>query len=159
MQALDEELKSKRATGAAGGGLVEVEVNGLGEVLAVRIDPSLVEKQDREMIEDLLPAAFNAAAQEGRSSCTPKRMQSITGGMQLPGPATTLCRSSPARCRAATASSLSLLPQCRRCRTSPASFAPRASPFPVPPESQGTNAANLVACARISPRHSRAFRS
>ena len=45
---------------------MEVEVNGLGEVLAVRIDPSLVEKQDREMIEDLLPAAFNAAQQKAK---------------------------------------------------------------------------------------------
>jgi len=52
MQALADELKTKRATGNSGGGLVEVEVNGLGEVLAVRIDPSLIEKQDREMVED-----------------------------------------------------------------------------------------------------------
>jgi DNA-binding YbaB/EbfC family protein len=84
MQALGEELKTKRATGAAGGGLVEVEVNGLGEVLAVRIDPALVEKQDREMIEDLLPAAFNAAAQKAKQLHA-EGMQSITGGMQLPG--------------------------------------------------------------------------
>ena len=61
MQAIQEELKTKKATGAAGGGLVEVDVNGLSDVLAVRIDPSLVEKGEREMIEDLLPAAFNAA--------------------------------------------------------------------------------------------------
>ena len=61
MQALQEELKTKKATGSAGGGLVEVDVNGLSEVLAVRIDSSLVEKGEREMIEDLLPAAFNAA--------------------------------------------------------------------------------------------------
>ena len=66
MQAIQEELKTKRATGAAGGGLVEVDVNGLAEVLAVRIDPSLVEKGDREMIEDLLPAAFNAAQQKAK---------------------------------------------------------------------------------------------
>jgi len=84
MQALNEELKSKRATGAAGGGLVEVEVNGIGEVLAVRIDPALVEKQDREMIEDLLPAAFNAAMQKA-SQLRAEGMQTITGGMQLPG--------------------------------------------------------------------------
>ncbi len=84
MQALGEELKTKRATGAAGGGLVEVEVNGLGEVLAVRIDPSLVEKQDREMIEDLLPAAFNAANQKAKQLHT-EGLQSITGGMPLPG--------------------------------------------------------------------------
>jgi DNA-binding YbaB/EbfC family protein len=84
MQALGEELKTKRATGAAGGGLVEVEVNGLGEVLAVRIDPALVEKQDREMIEDLLPAAFNAATQKAKQLHA-EAMQALTGGMQLPG--------------------------------------------------------------------------
>jgi DNA-binding YbaB/EbfC family protein len=82
MQALQQELRSKRATGAAGGGLVEVEVNGLAEVLAVRIDPSLVEKGEREMIEDLLPAAFNAAQQKAKQLHA-EAMQSLTGG--IPG--------------------------------------------------------------------------
>ncbi len=54
LQQLSEELKAKRAEGTAGGGLVTVEVNGLGEVLACRIDPSLVTSGDRELIEDLL---------------------------------------------------------------------------------------------------------
>jgi DNA-binding YbaB/EbfC family protein len=84
MQALNEELKSKRATGLSGGGMVEVEVNGLGEVLSVRIDPALVEKQDREMIEDLLPAAFNSAVQKA-NQLRADGMQSIAGGLQLPG--------------------------------------------------------------------------
>lgn len=61
LQGVSEQLRTKRVTGVGGGGLVEVEVNGLGEVLSVAIDPSLVEKGDREMIEDLLPAAFNQA--------------------------------------------------------------------------------------------------
>ena len=64
--------------------MVEVEVNGLGEALAVRIDPALVEKQDREMIEDLLPAAFNSAVQKA-NQLRAEGMQSITGGLQLPG--------------------------------------------------------------------------
>lgn len=84
MQAVQEELKAKRATGSAGGGLVEVEVNGLGEALAVRIDPSLVEKRDREMIEDLLPAAFNAAQQKAKQLHV-EAMQSVSGDLQLPG--------------------------------------------------------------------------
>jgi nucleoid-associated protein EbfC len=84
MQALSEELKTKRATGTSGGGLVEVEVNGAGEALAVRIDPSLVEKQDREMIEDLLPAAINAAVQKA-NQLRAEAMQALTGGMRLPG--------------------------------------------------------------------------
>ncbi len=81
---LNEQLKLLRVTGAAGAGLVEVECNGLGEVLAVRLDPSLVEKQDRELIEDLLPAAINAAKQKA-DELHAKKMQSIAGGMNLPG--------------------------------------------------------------------------
>ncbi|MEX2315506.1 MAG: YbaB/EbfC family nucleoid-associated protein [Pirellulales bacterium] len=84
MQAIQDELRTKRATGSAGGGLVEVEINGLAEVLSVRIDPSLVEKGEREMIEDLLPAAFRAAQQKARELHA-EAMQSLTGGANLPG--------------------------------------------------------------------------
>jgi hypothetical protein len=84
MQALNDELRTKRTAGNAGGGLIEVEVNGLAEVLAVRIDPSLIEKGDREMIEDLLPAAFNAAQQKAKQLHA-EAMQQLTGGLNLPG--------------------------------------------------------------------------
>jgi DNA-binding YbaB/EbfC family protein len=84
LQQLNAELKAKKVTGAAGGGLVEVDANGLGEVLAVRIDPSLIEKQDRELLEDLLPAAFNAA-QEKAKQLHAESMQSLAGGLNLPG--------------------------------------------------------------------------
>ncbi|MCC7476612.1 MAG: YbaB/EbfC family nucleoid-associated protein [Pirellulales bacterium] len=84
MQALQEQLKLKRATGTAGGGLVEVEANGIGEALAVRIDPSLFEKGEREMIEDLLPAAFNAAQAKAKQLHA-EAMQSIAGDLSLPG--------------------------------------------------------------------------
>ena len=84
MQAIQDELKTKRATGNSGGGLVEVEVNGLGDALAVRIDPSLFEKGEREMIEDLLPAAFNAAQAKAKQMHA-EAMQSLAGGMQIPG--------------------------------------------------------------------------
>jgi len=84
MQAMQDELRAKRASGSAGGGLIEVDVNGLAEVLAVRIDPTLVEKQDREMIEDLLPAAFNAAQQKARQLHA-EAMQAIAGGISIPG--------------------------------------------------------------------------
>jgi DNA-binding YbaB/EbfC family protein len=84
MKALQDELKTKRATGSSGGGLVEVEVNGLGEALAVRIDPALVAKGDREMIEDLLPGAINAAQQKAKELHT-QALESLTGGLTLPG--------------------------------------------------------------------------
>lgn len=84
MQQLSAELKTKRVTGSAGAGLVEVDANGLGEALAVRIDPSLIEKQDRELIEDLLPAAINAAQQKAKELHA-ESMQQITGGFSMPG--------------------------------------------------------------------------
>ncbi len=84
MQQLTEELKTKRVVGSAGGGLVEVEANGAGDVLAVRIDPTLMEKQDRELLEDLLPAAFNLAQQKAKQLHA-EQMQELTGGLNLPG--------------------------------------------------------------------------
>ncbi len=84
MQELTEQLKTKRVVGSAGAGMVEVEANGLGEALAVRIDPTLFEKQDRELLEDLLPAAINAAQQKAKALHA-EEMQSLTGGLNLPG--------------------------------------------------------------------------
>jgi DNA-binding YbaB/EbfC family protein len=84
MQALQEELKTKKATGTAGGGLVEVDVNGLSEVLTVRIDPALVAKGDREMIEDLLPAAINAAQAKAKEMHA-EAIQGLAGGLPMGG--------------------------------------------------------------------------
>lgn len=84
MQQLSVEMKAKRVTGSAGGGLVEVDANGLGEALAVRIDQSLIDKQDRELLEDLLPAAINAAQQKAKELHA-ESMQSLAGGMNIPG--------------------------------------------------------------------------
>lgn len=84
MQQLSVEMKAKRVTGSAGGGLVEVDANGLGEALAVRIDQSLIDKQDRELLEDLLPTAINAAQQKAKELHA-ESMQSLAGGMNIPG--------------------------------------------------------------------------
>lgn len=84
MQQITQELKAKRVTGSAAAGMVEVEANGVGDILAVRIDPSLFAKQDREMVEDLLPAAINAAQQKAKELYA-EQMKSLTGGLNLPG--------------------------------------------------------------------------
>jgi DNA-binding YbaB/EbfC family protein len=83
LEQLQAELKAKRVTGSAGGGLVEVDMNGAGDALAVRIDPSLIERQDRELIEGLLPAAINAAKQKTKELHA-ETMQQLTGGLALP---------------------------------------------------------------------------
>jgi DNA-binding YbaB/EbfC family protein len=84
LESVNQELKARRATGSAGGGLVEIEVNGLQEVLACRIDPSLVEQKDRELIEDLVRAATNQALSKAKQLHA-EAMKSLAGGMELPG--------------------------------------------------------------------------
>jgi DNA-binding YbaB/EbfC family protein len=78
------ELRTRRATGSSGGGLVEVEVNGLGEVLRVRLDPGLLARQDHELVEDLLPAAVNDALAKARQLHF-EAMKGMTEGLELPG--------------------------------------------------------------------------
>ena len=84
MKGLSEELRGRRATGSAGGGMVEVEVNGLLEVLHCRIDPQLFAQGDRELIEDLVAAAVNQAVAKGRQLHA-EAMKSLTGGLDIPG--------------------------------------------------------------------------
>lgn len=84
MQELSEKLKEHRATGSAGGGMVEIEVNGLLEVLRCKIDGELVAQGDRELIEDLVAAAANQAISKGKQLHT-DAMKELTGGLELPG--------------------------------------------------------------------------
>lgn len=84
MGEISEELKAKRVTGNAGGGMVTVEANGLGHVLNVKIDDVLREKNDMEMVLDLLPAAINDAVSKSKQLHV-EAMQSVTGGLSIPG--------------------------------------------------------------------------
>ncbi|HJT36394.1 MAG TPA: YbaB/EbfC family nucleoid-associated protein [Pirellulales bacterium] len=79
-----DELRSKRATGVSGGGLVELEVNGLEEVLSCKIDPSLLAGGDRELLEDLVCAAANQAISKAKQLHS-DAMRSLAGGIGLPG--------------------------------------------------------------------------
>ncbi len=84
LQEISAQLKSRRVTGSSGGGMVQVEANGLGEVLRVTIDPQLIERQERDMIEDLIPAAVNQAARNARELHA-EIVKSMTDGLELPG--------------------------------------------------------------------------
>jgi hypothetical protein len=68
--------------GEAGGGMVKVTINGKHEAKRVQIDPT-VPLDERELIEDLVAAAINDAAQK-LESATQQRMSSVMGGMNLP---------------------------------------------------------------------------
>lgn len=84
MQEAMEQLKEKRVTGVAGGGMVSVIADGAGRVLEVKIDSVLAEKNDLEMITDLLPAAINDALAKQKQLHV-EVMQSVTGDLPLPG--------------------------------------------------------------------------
>ena len=84
LQQVTEELKTRRAEGSSGGGMIKVEVNGVGEVLSCRIDPSLVTSGDRELVEDLLPAAINQALAKAKELHA-DAMKSMAEGLDLPG--------------------------------------------------------------------------
>jgi DNA-binding YbaB/EbfC family protein len=84
VQEVQERMKSLRVTGEGGGGMVQVEMTAAQEVLAVRIEPGLVERGEREMIEDLTVAAIRDALEKARVLHA-EAMQEVTGGMNLPG--------------------------------------------------------------------------
>jgi len=84
MGQITEEMKKRRVTGTAGGGMVEIEVNGLMEVLRCSIDPSLSSQNDRELLEDLVVAAVNQAIAKGKQMHA-DAVRELTGGMSLPG--------------------------------------------------------------------------
>jgi DNA-binding YbaB/EbfC family protein len=83
MGKLQEQLSQTEMTGAAGGGLVQVTMNGKGELRAVRIDPSMVDPNGVEVLEDLILAAANDAKAKVETYVAGE-MQKLTGGLSLP---------------------------------------------------------------------------
>lgn len=84
MEGVSRELQAVRVVGSVGGGLVKVEMDGLGECLSVTIDPQLVAAGDLEMIEDLLPAAINDAMSKAKDHHT-KAMKALSADLPIPG--------------------------------------------------------------------------
>jgi DNA-binding YbaB/EbfC family protein len=82
MSAVQEKLENISATGAAGGGLVEIEINGKYIVSEVRIAPEAME--DVEMLQDLIIAAFNDAIGKIKDGIN-QEIGALTGGLNLQG--------------------------------------------------------------------------
>ncbi|AHB49574.1 hypothetical protein W911_16030 [Hyphomicrobium nitrativorans NL23] len=83
MQRLQDELASMEVTGAAGGGLVSVTLNGKGDFQRVKIDPSLMKPEEAEIVEDLIIAAA-ADAKAKVEATLQEKMSEMTGGLPLP---------------------------------------------------------------------------
>ena len=78
------ELEEREYDVAAGGGVVNVKINGKKEILSVKIDPEVVDPDDVETLEDLIVAAVNEAIKRVETTSA-EEMQKITGSMSIPG--------------------------------------------------------------------------
>ena len=83
MQAMQDELGDVEVEGISGGGMVSVRMTAKMEVRAVKIDPSLLKPEDREIIEDLVVTAL-ADARRKAEVAMQEKMQSLAGGLGLP---------------------------------------------------------------------------
>lgn len=76
-------LDSIEVEGTAGGGLVKIRATAKGRILSVSIDDSLVVPEDKQMLEDLVTAAFNDARAKADQAANAE-MQKVQAGMSLP---------------------------------------------------------------------------
>ena len=83
MEDLQEQLGNMEVTGTAGGGLVTVTITCKGHVKAINIDPSLVNASEKEVLEDILKAAFNDARAKADAKMA-EETQKAMGDMGLP---------------------------------------------------------------------------
>jgi DNA-binding YbaB/EbfC family protein len=83
MQRMQDELAALTVEGQSGGGAVKVTLNGKGEMIALRIDPSLAKADEVEILEDLVVAAARDAKSKAEAAAQ-ARMQEATAGLPLP---------------------------------------------------------------------------
>ncbi len=83
MGEMQQKMQEMEISGTAGGGMVQVTINGKGDLRGLTIDKSIVDPEDKEMLEDLIVAAFNDAKTKVEE-VTKEQMAELTGGLKLP---------------------------------------------------------------------------
>ncbi|MCI7349572.1 MAG: YbaB/EbfC family nucleoid-associated protein [Ruminococcus sp.] len=81
---LQEDIEQRDFTSTSGGGAVEVVINGRKELKSINIKPEVVDKDDIEMLQDLIISAVNEAVKQVEDT-NEKEMGAITGGISFPG--------------------------------------------------------------------------
>jgi len=81
---IQEELANERVEATAGGGVVKAVATGQQKLVAIEIDPSVIDPDDVEMLQDLVVVAVNDAFAKAQELAS-KRLSSLTGGMKIPG--------------------------------------------------------------------------
>ncbi len=84
MEDTQRELEEKEIEATVGGGAIRAVVNGKKELLSIKIDESVVDPEDVEMLEDLVLTAVNEALRKAEDMMV-KEMSKLTGGMNIPG--------------------------------------------------------------------------
>jgi DNA-binding YbaB/EbfC family protein len=83
MDRLQEELALKEVEAGAGGGMVTVKATGAQEITSINIEPSVIDPDEKEMLQDLVQAAVNEALRKSREMMK-EEMGKITGGLPVP---------------------------------------------------------------------------
>ncbi len=84
MQKTQEELAAKKVEATVGGGKVTVVANGAGDVQSITIDPSVVDPNDVEFLQELVLSGVQEAVKKGKEMAAAE-MSKLTGGLGIPG--------------------------------------------------------------------------
>ena len=84
MEKIQAELEQMEVEGSSGGGMVKVVANGKQDILSITIDPEVVDKEEIDMLQDLIVAAINQARQKAQELQS-EQMSGLTGGLNIPG--------------------------------------------------------------------------
>jgi hypothetical protein len=84
MARMQEELAVRTVEASAGGGMITVVASGKQEIVSIKIEPEVIDANDREMLQDLVVAAVNEALRKSQEMAS-EEMKKITGGLNIPG--------------------------------------------------------------------------
>lgn len=84
MAKVQNELASKTVIGSAGGGMVTVQATGKGEILSISIEDEVIDRSEKELLQDLVAGAVNDALRKARELAK-SEMGGLAGGLQIPG--------------------------------------------------------------------------
>lgn len=84
MENIQKEVEASEFTASAGGGAVEVTVNGSHEILSIKMEPDVIDPEEIEMLEDLLIAALNESIKKANDAME-QGIERAKGGLSIPG--------------------------------------------------------------------------
>ena len=84
MEEMKKELAQKEVRVSSVGGMIEIVINGQQEIKEIKIEPDVIDANEKEMLEDLILAAVNESIRQSKELAA-QEMSKLTGGMNVPG--------------------------------------------------------------------------